>query len=503
MISLVHHSFDVLGGGGPAAANEPPGVSGASVSPRPGPRAPLSSDPPASARVGWLTFTITDVSPDGLVCSAGAWTPYASALCEGEEAPPPGAARRNSSMLFTGSNGYDFRLTGPALIWSPVVDYHNGTYSARVRVDDAGDYVAEVHRFNIDGCAAADCDAPASLCPRRPLHCSEAAMAAGPCWTLAAAQALRVEGDAEWPPWAAANVTNPAKLPFCVLADAGLERGRWLRADTPSPRAPRFGAAGQPLFWAPYDCALRWLDPETAIACVTRHELVFHGLSRERTNFFDAVEYLNISFSYEKLWYAASVESVHYSSIFVPQQEDKKAWNYAASPLVHTLAQFDADVASFGLCGPGSGASTRNGSRAGAGTHMLFTDESLWATDVAFRDAWPALSAAALQSARVRCPNATIVYKTASATRTAWGTVSTPRMWEATRAGARAALALGLRVIDSFAITAGVASDAAFYPDGLHPYDRGPTPTGSFVSKTITMLFFTQACPDLWPRGGA
>lgn len=71
-------------------------------------------------------------------------------------------------------------------------------------------------------------------------------------------------------------------------------------------------------------------------------------------------------------------------------------------------------------------------------------------------------------------------------------------MWEAT--GVAAAIAtreLNLSVVDRFAVTQPLVAERSIFPDGLHLFRTDQWLQGNFVSKTVSMLFLAQACPEM------
>lgn len=436
---------------------------------------------------GSHSFLLYDVTgPPYQLCYRGLDHQYESQLCPGEMVVPPGLRNRGNISMFNGGNGYDFRLVGPSVVWGPVVDHRDGSYSAVVRIEEEGEYVAEVHQNDRRGCHFADCDTPDGLCNAFKPYADRAEFCnsgvPSPCFTLVASRRVVVKRQGEAP--------AAKQLPACDSKTLGMMEGRWLRTDRMAPGAsgPNTDMASWPYIWQPYDCSLRWPTLASVRECIHTKQLVFIGLSRERTNFFDVLEWSGIPFDFEKLKERASFENLHYLSLYSPQHYDARTWTWDPV-MLDTQLMVIRDTQQAGICG--------NDTRP---THILATEEALWSTEVGVRDTWAPVTEATLNAITSVCPNARVHYKTATAARSQYRSLSWQRIWEETGVSIAVASRLGLPVIDSFQISQSVVADAEAFPDGLHPFDPAKKLRGNFVSRTASMMFLIQVCPDLLQR---
>jgi hypothetical protein len=487
------------------------------------------------ALAGWVELTLTDEGPPG-----GGWAPGACyhgeyVAYEPERCPYEGgnggadfwgelrAGRGWASRLWTGGNGYDVRAEGPSLVWGPTADNRDGTYTVRFRVEDAGEYAVEVHRNAVRGCAHAECDVPASLCPKAPYyHRGWQACwgdAPGPCAVLVARATLAVALRPGAP-------RARADLPPCAPRDAGVLPGRWVRAEVAarSPASPPFFGPSDPgkepvpvpfpFVWQFFDCTLAWMPVPCTRACVARHQVASVGFSRERAHLYDVAEFMDEGFAHLKMHDAFRMGLPHadgayglmhnlsYVSTYHPFELDQWSWNQGAAVppgrglapwMAVTNESMGADLAALGLC---------HNDTEGRPTGLLVAVESLWPAWSLFSGRWRGTADHMLDAARAWCPRATLVHKTATAARIAAGALTWQRMYGASRAAEAAAAARSLPTVDAFVMTQPWTVNGSVFPDGLHNYvnmevhDPALTSVGNFVSRTITQLWLRATCPE-------
>jgi hypothetical protein len=148
--------------------------------------------------LGILRFKIFDVVYEKdlqvTVCYHGEYVKYSSARCLNED--KNSKTSRNHSY-YNGGNGYDIRIVKTnrhAVLWNPVIDNRDGTYTVDIRIEHPGEYNVEVYQNNKNGCHFADCDCPhcdtVEFLASRMKMCSK--VTNGPCVRLVASRKLRV-----------------------------------------------------------------------------------------------------------------------------------------------------------------------------------------------------------------------------------------------------------------------------------------------------------------------
>jgi hypothetical protein len=167
--------------------------------------------PSIKGSVGWLEFLIvySALENDKLMpCQfENKFVNYTGTNCVMEGVIP----FQKSKSYFQGGNGYDFRLVGPSIAWSPVkYNSNDSTYSVMVRVDEPGEYYAEVYRSHQHGCGSTYCDLPhssaADTCPSSRTtdngNCVQNIARDFDCITLSinVSVVLTKSPDYEWPP---------------------------------------------------------------------------------------------------------------------------------------------------------------------------------------------------------------------------------------------------------------------------------------------------------------
>jgi hypothetical protein len=267
-----------------------------------------------------------------------------------------------------------------------------------------------------------------------------------------------------------------------------------------------------PFVWQFFDCTLAWMDAPCARACVARHQVASAGFSRERAHLYDVAEFMDEGFAHLKAHDALRLGERHadgawglihnlsYVSTYHPFELDQWSWNQGlplppARGLRAWMAasneSLGADLAALGLC--------HNDSEARP-TALLLAVESLWPAWSLFSGRWQGTAARVLDAARHWCPRATLVHKTATASRIAAGALTWQRMYGASRAAEAAAAERGVPTLDAFVMTQPWAVNGSVFPDGLHNYvnmeqhDAALTATGNFVSRTIAQLWLRKTC---------
>lgn len=409
-----------------------------------------------------------------------------SSRCADEDAD--GVGNRSTTLLFGEhdlARGYDLRLVGPSIVWAPLAFVADRHLAARLQLADPGEYVVEVHRSRHEhGCQHADCDA--DVCPGKFVF-SERMRVCGPgtpspCAVLVGRWPVTVQ---------ARNATaTPRPLPVCTLDSLGREPGRWVSTADLRARGQVtwFGDPATAWAWQPFACDLpRWMNVDESAACLDRVRVLFVGLSRERTTFFDFLDLAGRApAEYAKLMEVAQVDELYYSSLFFSMPTDFRTWN-VRSDLAATAESLVRNIETLQLC---RGAAARP-------LHIVFTVEEMWLVENALRSRWAVLASRLLTILRETCPNATLHYKTATTIRNALGPMSWHRMYDATRVSMAVALRNGVDVTDSFQMTQPwVSSDLAF-PDGVHLFAQTRF-QGNFVSKTVSQLLLHQVCNSTW-----
>lgn len=489
-----------------------------------------ASTPLITTSIGWLEFTIYDIMIDrkdvskSLLCYDGQVHKYASQRCGDEDPNHPTLYRSE----FLGGNGYDFHLysEGKARYWSPVRDNRDGTYSVRIRVDDPAVYKIELLVNNRKGCHFADCDVPKSICdtfkPYGPRM--EFCKIDDNCVKVVHSMLINITDHDQWPPY---KVTKDDRvsysLPDCTVYQMGSMNGRWLSPPYMKARyryLPPFHSplAPHPYVWQPFDCKLHWMTQEEVESCIGDKEFVFTGLSRERTNFFDLLDFQHKPIQYIKYMETDTIENINYFSVYRPEITDRKHWNRNGH-LARTISWIGDDLKAHGLCvshteyvnlvsklqGDLHGAKDANmanrvnytiqsiEARQHRKVAFLFTEENLWTAEVGLQSIWSGLSRSFIKHFGEQCSNATVVYKGSSSLRAQFGSLSWQRMYEASRVSMKNARALHLPVLDSFIMTHPWIMSKDVYPDGLHLFSSTKF-QGNWVSKTTSMIFLQQVC---------
>ena len=409
-----------------------------------------------------------------------------STRCADEDADAVG--NRSATLLFGEyelARGYDLRLVGPSIIWAPLTFAADRHLTARLQLVDPGEYVVEVHRSRHEhGCQHADCDA--DVCPGKVVYSERmrvcGAGAPSPCAVLVGSWPVTVQPR---------NATaTPRPLPMCTLDSLGREPGRWVSTAYLRTRGQEtwFGDPATAWAWQPFACDLPgWMDVDESAACLDRVRVLFIGLSRERTTFFDFLDLAGRApAEYSKLMEVAQVGDLYYASVYFSMPTDFRTWN-VRSDLAATAESLVRNIETLQLC---NGAAARP-------LHIVFTVEEMWLVENALRSRWAVLTTRLLTVLRETCPNATLHYKTATTIRNALGPMSWHRMFDATRVSMTIARQNGVDVTDSFQMTQPwVTSDVAF-PDGVHLFSQTRF-QGNFVSKTVSQLILLQVCNSTW-----
>lgn len=170
-------------------------------------------------KFGMLRFKIVDVvfqENTPKVCHHGEHVIYSAAKCMNE-----GVSTNRNHSYYNGGNGYDVRIVKTsrhAVIWDPVIDNRDGTYTVDLRIEDPGEYIVEVYQNNKNGCHFADCDCPhcdtVEYLASRMKMCSK--VLNGPCVRLVASRKLIVATEMTREIGQSAQI-----LPLCAFSSLG------------------------------------------------------------------------------------------------------------------------------------------------------------------------------------------------------------------------------------------------------------------------------------------
>ena len=438
---------------------------------------------------GWLNFMIVDMllpfNPEmPYPCYRGHYLHYSALECAREIYVSP-----RTHIFYNGSNGYDLRLVqdgAGSILWAPILDYLNGSYTAKVRVPDSGRYTIEVHRNDRNGCHLTDCDNPHCKTfhdKNRQGYCDAVP---SPCVSLVATRRVLISRDEK----ATSIEQSIPALPKCSQHDTA--SGRWVK---PSQllAANSTGIFGNPdsrLVWQPFDCSPTWISPAGIKSCIEKKELLFIGLSRERTNFFDILDLQLQPVNYKKHLPTAQIDNIHYYSIYFSQIKDMGTWNQRNDNLTHTRHGIQTAIGKETLVCERNYTETT-----GRTVHIFLTIDALLIIEHAKMERWDFLIRTYFEEVASACPNAVLHYGTSVALRSQFGSLSSQRMRLFNEMGLSIARALGIATIDSFSITQPLIMERDVFPDSVHLYSKVYL-AGNFVSKTITMLMLNQVCSD-------
>lgn len=465
---------------------------------------------------GSLQFLISDIVVTHLkneeLCYDEITLRYQSKGCPGSPLKPgqePGNYRRNYSV---GGRSYAFRLFSEDVIhWAPVIDNRNGTYSVSVRVEDPSWYTAEVsvltESLNMSfGCAWVDCDFnnPSILdCRNYPIsRKNTSAQTNHTRSTILATLAVNLLSRSN-----SYSVSQP--LRHCTPQEIGTVRGRWINPNllnykylnwpglSPNP----YPQSAFGYIWQPFDCFIPWKSMEDVVNCTSNYEFILvMGFSRERTNYFDILEFMGTNLDHDLRKRSKSMldsinkrsmsfGNMYMTSSYWTELSDKKSWNTN-----HNLDETFREISNQILYDPKLTKSHRNHCKEGAKTALIITEEHLFMTAYGLNMMWKPAVKGLLTRVRKLCPTQTIIYKTGS--HVATGKISWQRIWQQTRISARIAQELGMLVVDSFYHTAPLISSKIVFPDGLHLYTNQSW-LGNNVSRTISMIMLNQLCPTV------
>jgi hypothetical protein len=440
---------------------------------------------------GWINITIADVlfpfnkyAP--YPCSHGHSVSYTPIKCK--EKTAPGRSRN----FFNGSNGYDLRIVQNnqrSILWAPVRDHHNGVYTARVRVQDPGSYQIELRQNDKNGCHLADCDNP--LCEAVFKHNNREHYCKGetqPCVRLVANRSLTILQPATTD----SKNDHSTLLPKCSLSAIGTAPGRWIEPvhQKGLNNSELFGEDSWPYVWQPYDCSLSWMSKEKMKECNKDKEMVFIGMSRERTNFFDVLDFQGIPVNYRQVQHADSCENLNYISVYFSQLKDMKEWNNPDDKLSNIKESIRTELGDLPIC------RTNFTETTGRDVHVYLTIDSIIVMEQMISDKWEHLLVTYFDSVQAACPKAVIHYSTSIAVASQYGALSWQRMHKVNEMGIAIAHSRNISVINSFAMTQPLTPEPEVYRDTVHLYGKTKL-VGNYVSKTVTMLMMRQACPNL------
>ena len=436
---------------------------------------------------GWLNLMIVDIlipfNPEvPYPCYRGHYIYYSSLKCANELQVSPRA-----QAYFNGSNGYDLRVVqdgAESILWAPILDHLNGTYSAKVRVPDTGGYTIEVHRNDRNGCHLTDCDNPHCKTfynKNRQGYCDNVP---SPCVSLVATRRVLIS------PVAKATPVEQSLPPLPKCPQHNTASGRWVKPSQliASNSTDIFGTPDSRLVWQPYDCSLTWMPPASIQSCLQNKELIFIGLSRERTNFFDVMDLQSQRVNYRKHQHSDQVDNLHYFSIYFSQLKDMKTWNQRDDNMTNTRHSIKVEVGEETLVCHRNYTETT-----GRTVHIYLTVDALMIIEHAKMERWDFMIRTYFEEVTAACPNAVLHYGTTVAFRSQFGSLSSQRMRIFNEMGLSIARSLGIPTIDAFSMTQPLIMEKDVFPDSVHLFSHIHL-AGNYVSKTITMLMLNQAC---------
>lgn len=456
---------------------------------------------PIETTVGWLSFTIYDViktnsnKSDVSLCYSSEVITYTPVSCPYESR----TVFNERKQVFEG-NSYFFSMKSinRAVLWSPVADNGDGRYLLKIRVDDPGDYEIRVYRDQIRGCQDVDCNVPSSICSTY-LNSTEMERCAqdNVCMELVNTMNITVKSSPRWPLWKAAGSALP---PQCPADEIGIVGGRWVN---PSVLMSEYnytmnqilGFDSWPYVWAPYDCYIPSISANCLKSCLDKHKVAFAGLSRERTNSFDAEDFFGHHTVYQRAQNALIIGDNYYFPVYFQQIEDRKYWAEDNYYLNTTLEVTLFDLNDYKLCNLTGKVLDDNGEgRKQLG--FLVNEEIYWFSTNTARAKWNALSGYFHKNLVDFCrkDNVTFVYKTSIPVSAQAKEVTWQKFLQATRQSAKTAVHYGMRVVDAYMLTMPMLLDRSVLPDGVHLYSLIKY-QGNYVSKTATLMFMKLFCP--------
>lgn len=464
------------------------------------------------SEVGWLRFTIYDVvtlqgqnnskDDDIALCYAGRHHTFNTAKCiyEGGSAQPS-----TEKTEFLGGNSYFFSMKSPnrVLLWSPVVDNGDGRYFVKIRVDDPGEYEVKLYRDHVQGCAIAECYVPGSECPtyltseEDNRRCSDTNI----CMKEVASLTMSIESSDKWPLWKTQTSTHRLP-PACPADEIGIVSGRWVSPNVLlSPlynftEKHIFGDLDWPYVWMPFDCYIPAMSVSCRRSCIDTYKLAFSGLSRERTNSFDVLDFLGHNVPYRKVRDALILGDNYYFPVYYQQITDRSSWHLDNYFMNVTVDVTVFDLNDYKLCNL-SAETKADPKFSKKPMAFLASEESWWYTVSTHKAKWPKLAGFFHKNVVSFCAkdNATFVYKTSVPVSLQNRVQSWEKFLQATRTSAKIAVSYGMKVVDAFMVTMPFLHDKSVLPDGVHVYTSHGSMKGNYVSKTVTLMFLRLLCP--------
>lgn len=217
---------------------------------------------------------------------------------------------------------------------------------------------------------------------------------------------------------AASNLTTLPPPP-CDVDRMGSLPGRWVRPGALRKDATFVGLGEWPFVWVPYECAPpAWPGPAAVAACTRAADMLFVGLSRERTNFFDVHDLANeTGIEYVKYMSEAQLGNTFYSSVYWSEPAEWREWNVpngapAAAPKLDRIrAELFSDIDKTTMCNRTPPAAHVPASPPRP-SFVVASIEEFWLAQAGLRARWPAILARFVQLVREACPSATVLYKT-------------------------------------------------------------------------------------------
>lgn len=219
-------------------------------------------------------------------------------------------------------------------------------------------------------------------------------------------------------------------------------------------------------------------------------EIVFIGMSRERTNFFDVFDLQGIRVDYRRVERYDSHQNLKYISVYFAQLKDMKEWNMADNKLTNINESIRIKLGQLPLC------MTNYTEATGRDVHVYLTIDSIMIIEQAVEEVWESILLMYFDSVAVACPKAMLHYGTTVAVASQFGSISWQRMYKINKLGMAIAASRNIPIVDAFSMTQPLTPEPDVFPDTVHLYSETKL-VGNYVSKTITMLQMRQACPNL------
>jgi hypothetical protein len=178
--------------------------------------------------------------------------------------------------------------------------------------------------------------------------------------------------------------------------------------------------------------------------CTSQKEIIVIGMSRERNIFFDINEFREHNFKFEKLTGSKTIGTVHFISVHDSQVIDRMEWNEPNGTMLKPVRSFGRDLGDMAIC-------SRDYTRtSGREVHIFFTEDYMRIVGNSKEENWFTIISTYFNSIRLNCPNAIIHYKTTTAIRSQYESLSWQRIYSASRISLQIAEFYNMSVTDSF-----------------------------------------------------